>query len=68
MSLKILYLCSALGSLALLAFAAPSGSLLVSNTPATKVTRKAAPQNGQRTVRGHGPAFLFLGGGYRGGK
>ena len=68
MLMKIAYVLSALGGISLLAFAAPSGTLLTSKTPASKVSRSADPKAGHGTVRGRGPAFIFLGGGYHGGK
>ncbi len=67
---KIVYMVVTAGSLGLLAFEAPSGSLLTSAPERGKVTiskPEAGKGKGTRTVRG-GPTFIWLGGGYHGGK
>ena len=61
---KILYLLASGATLGLLIFEAPNGSLL-STTPEKGQVGSAPP--GQ-TVRGRGPTFIYLGGGYHGGK
>jgi hypothetical protein len=53
------------GSLGLLLFAAPTGMLLTGTPERGKVERDAS---GNVTARGRGPAFIWLGGGYQGGK
>jgi hypothetical protein len=53
------------GSLGMLLFAAPTGTLLTGTPERGKVTRDAS---GNVTPRGRGPAFIWLGGGYQGGK
>jgi len=70
MVMKFAYYLVSIGSLALLALAAPSGALLTSHSPSSKVSRSTTTTTttGGRTVRSHVPAFIFLGGGYRGGK
>jgi len=72
MFMRIAYLVTGLGTVALLAFEAPRGSVLTRDPPRGQVS-KAPTQSGSSgsrgsTVRGYGPAFVFLGGGYRGGK
>lgn len=61
---NIIYGICGFGSLAILAFSAPSGALLTGTPGTGKVTTDSS---GKRTVRG-GPAFIWLGGGYQGGK
>ncbi len=61
---NIIYGLFGFGSLAMLTFSAPSGSLLTGTPETGKVTTDSS---GKRTVRG-GPAFIWLGGGYQGGK
>ena len=64
--LKIAYWVVSAGTLGLLAFEAPSGSVLTSAPERGKVTL-SKPDKGKPTVRG-GPTFIWLGGGYHGGK
>ncbi len=59
-----IYAVCGIGSLALLFVAAPAGLLLTGKPQTGKVTKDAS---GKKTVRG-GPAFIWLGGGYQGGK
>lgn len=68
MMFKIAYWVISLSSLGLLTLEAPAGSLLTSTPERGKVTA-AKPEKGTagRTVRG-GPSFIWLGGGYHGGK
>jgi hypothetical protein len=61
------YALLSLGSLGLLLFEAPHGGLLTS-TPEKGQVGQADPTVAGRTVRGTGPAFIYLGGGYHGGK
>jgi hypothetical protein len=63
---NIIYWVAGLGSLAALFFAAPSGALLTGAPERGKVTQQ--PDGQKTTVRGRGPLFIFLGGGYQGGK
>lgn len=66
--LKIAYWVVSLGSLSLLLVDAPSGSLLTTAPERGKVTASPPSSNGSSpTVRG-GPSFIWLGGGYHGGK
>jgi len=67
MMLKIAYWVVSAGSLGLLLFEAPAGALLTSEPERGKVTMQPGP-NGGPTVRGGGPTFIWLGGGYQGGK
>lgn len=60
-----LYAILSAGSLGLLLFEAPRGALLTT-APETGKVGKSAPDKSGRTVRGTG--FIFLGGGYHGGK
>ncbi len=62
-----LYTLLSAASLGLLLFEAPRGGLLTSAPERGKVG-KADPRTGGPTVRGVGPAFIYLGGGYHGGK
>lgn len=64
---KIAYLVFATGSLGLLLFEAPSGGLLTTTPERGKVAISKTDQAQGRTVRG-GPTFIWLGGGYHGGK
>lgn len=71
MFMRIAYLILGLGTVALLAIEAPRGSLLTA--PPARGPVSTAPDGGSNsargaTVRGYGPAFVFLGGGFRGGK
>lgn len=71
MFMRIAYLVCGLGTVALLAFEAPRGSVLTRDPPRGQVSKaptKNGSSSGGSTVRGYGPAFVFLGGGYRGGK
>ncbi|MEM6292593.1 MAG: hypothetical protein AAGA54_15070 [Myxococcota bacterium] len=61
---NIIYGVCGVGSLSMLLFAAPTGALLTGAPEKGKVTTDAS---GKRTVRG-GPTFIWLGGGYHGGK
>ena len=63
---NIIYAVCGFGSLGMLLFAAPSGTLLTGTPQTGKVTTDTSGK-GKRTVRG-GPAFIWLGGGYQGGK
>ena len=66
--LKLAYWIVSAGSIGLLMFEAPSGSLLTAAPERGKVTLdKSGKNKGTTTVRG-GPAFIWLGGGYHGGK
>ncbi|MCA9706490.1 MAG: hypothetical protein KDK70_11625 [Myxococcales bacterium] len=67
--LKIAYWVVSAGALGLLAFEAPSGAVLTTAPERGKVTlSKPTPgEAGKPTVRG-GPTFIWLGGGYHGGK
>ena len=60
----IIYWALGVGSLAALFIAAPRGALLTGTPARGKVTQDKTG----KTVRGRGPAFVFLGGGYAGGK
>ncbi len=66
MTLRILYWTLSAGGLALLVADGPRGKLLTSPPERAPVT--AASRSGKPTVRGRGPAFVWLGGGYHGGK
>jgi len=57
----IVYWVLSLGSLGLLAFEAPTGSLL------TTTPERGRVEKGSQTVRGR-PVFIWTGGGYQGGK
>ncbi len=61
---NIIYGVFGAGSVGMLLFSAPSGAFLTGTPETGKVTTDAS---GKRTVRG-GPAFIWLGGGYQGGK
>lgn len=65
--LKIAYWVVSTGSLGLLLFEAPSGALLSTEPERGKVTMTTPGPNASPTVRG-GPTFIWLGGGYQGGK
>ncbi len=65
--MKYLYWLVSTGALAILALDAPSGSLLF-RTPERGKVQAAKPQKQGPTVRGRGPMFIWLGGGYHGGK
>ena len=66
MIMRIAYLLTSGTLLTLLVFEAPRGALLTS-TPQKGKVEKQAPTKGGRSVRAV-PVFLFVGGGYRGGK
>lgn len=68
MILKGTYIFLSGASLLLLLLEAPRASLLTSTPERGKVERKATPVANTGTVRGGGPYFVFLGGGYHGGK
>jgi hypothetical protein len=68
MILKGSYILLSAASLLLLLFEAPRASLLTSTPDRGKVERKATPVGQTGTVRGSGAYFVFLGGGYHGGK
>lgn len=55
------------GSVGLMVVEAPGGGLLTT-TPEKGKVGKSDPNKGGRTIRGRGPAFIYLGGGYHGGK
>ena len=61
---NIIYAVFGFGSLGLLLVAAPSGALLTGTPETGKVTTDTS---GKQTVRG-GRTFIWLGGGYQGGK
>jgi hypothetical protein len=61
----IIYGVLGVGSLLLLLVAAPTGMLLTGTPERGKVERDAS---GNVTPRGRVPAFIWLGGGYQGGK
>lgn len=68
MLMKASYILLSTASLGLLMFEAPRASLLTSKPDVGKVQRQAqAATSGNATVRG-GPHYVFLGGGYHGGK
>lgn len=67
MMLKIAYWVVSAGSLGVLLFEAPSGALLTTAPERGKVTASPTQGKGSPTVRG-GPTFIWLGGGYHGGK
>jgi hypothetical protein len=68
MFMKASYILLSTASLGLLLLEAPRASLLTSAPERGKVERQANPATaGNNTVRG-GPHFVFLGGGYHGGK
>lgn len=68
MLMKASYILLSTASLGLLLFEAPRASLLTRAPDRGKVQRQAqAAPVGNATVRG-GPYFVFLGGGYQGGK
>ena len=63
--LRILYIALSAGSIGLLAVEAPKGGLLTSKPDKGKVQLSKSKDG--KTVR-RGPAFIWLGGGYHGGK
>lgn len=65
--LKIAYWVVSAGTLGLLAFEAPSGAALTTTPERGKVTASKPGEKGKPTVRG-GPTFIWLGGGFHGGK
>jgi hypothetical protein len=52
------------GALGVVAVEAPRGAWLSTTPERGKVSRS----DGKATIRGRGPAFIWLGGGYHGGK
>ena len=64
MLMKIAYILASGATLGLLFVEAPTGSLLTTTPEKGQVG--SAPSGG--TVRGRGPTFIYLGGGFRGGK
>lgn len=60
----VYWICST-AALGLLVFAAPSGALLTAVPQRGTVERDA---QGRATIRGTGSTFVWLGGGYQGGK
>ena len=65
---KIAYFVLSASTVGLLVYEAPSGALLTSTPERGKVTlSKTDKDPSGRTVRG-GPTFIWLGGGYHGGK
>jgi hypothetical protein len=67
MLMKASYILLSTVSLGLMFFEAPRASLLTRAPDRGKVQRQAQPNTSGTTVRG-GPHFVFLGGGYHGGK
>ena len=64
-----LYAILSTGSLGLLVFEAPRGGLLTAAPEKGKVGKSSAPDKSGRTGRTvRGTGFIFLGGGYHGGK
>lgn len=61
---NIIYWIAGVGSLGLLFFEAPTGSLLTSTPDRGKIQKNAKG----KTVRGGAPLFIWMGGGYHGGK
>lgn len=61
---NIIYWIAGVGALGLLFLEAPSGSLLTSTPDRGKVQKDKSG----KTVRGGGPVFIWMGGGYHGGK
>ena len=62
--MKIAYLIASALSVGLLVFEAPRGAILTGTPEKAKVVKDK-----KKTVRGGGPAFIYVGGGgYRGGK
>jgi hypothetical protein len=61
---NIIYWIAGFGSLGLLFFEAPSGSLLTTTPDRGKVERDKSG----KTVRRGVPVFIWMGGGYHGGK
>lgn len=69
MMLKIAYWVVSASSLGVLMFEAPSGSMLTTAPERGKVTSQPSKgSSGGPTVRGHRSTFIWLGGGYHGGK
>jgi hypothetical protein len=66
--LKIAYWVVSTGSLGLLLLEAPSGALLTAAPERGKVTMTQPDGSGGPTVRGRHRTFIWLGGGYQGGK
>ncbi len=66
MLVRVLQIILSVGSIGLLVADAPKGRLLVSTPERGRV--KAEEPNQRMTARGRGPTFLWLGGGYHGGK
>lgn len=64
--LRILYIALSAGSIGLLAVEAPRGGLLTTAPDKGKVQLSKSKDG--KTVRRVGPAFIWLGGGYHGGK
>ena len=62
--LKVMYLLVSGATLGLLFFEAPAGNLLTTTPEKGQVG--SGPSG--KTVRGRGPTFIYLGGGYKGGK
>ena len=67
MIMRIAYLLTSGSLLALLIFEAPRGALLTSTPEKGKVDKQGPTKKGGRSVRAV-PVFVFVGGGYRGGK
>jgi hypothetical protein len=65
--LRIVYIALASGSIGLMAVEAPSGGLLTTRPERGKVELSKDASGKTKTVRS-GPAFIWLGGGYQGGK
>jgi hypothetical protein len=69
--LRIVYIALSVGSIGLLVVDAPSGGLLTT-TPDRGKVELSKDKDGKTTTTGRtvrsGPAFIWLGGGYQGGK
>ena len=63
---NIIYWVAGAGTLGLLFFEAPSGALLTSTDRAKVQPQK--PQPGTTVRSGRAPVFIWMGGGYHGGK
>jgi hypothetical protein len=63
--LKVLYLLVSGATLGLLFIEAPTGNLLTTTPEKGQV---GSSPSGGSSVRGRGPTFIYLGGGYKGGK
>ena len=66
--MKILSSILGLCAMAIMLFAGPRGLLFISKPERGQVTRTPGDNANGPTARGRGPSFIWLGGGYRGGK